>query len=233
MTASPTRRQLAKGAAWAAPAVLATAAVPAYAASQRNPSLDGLYGDTSFNYSGGRTDTINGRCRTEIQFTSNNLYRDGRFSGFTIYYVPDGEPTTATIDKLEYFFVVPTGLITTGEMVLIGESSQTWRADGLYSGTVGGFNGEQLSSSQFDIFKFTFTGNHSGYEVRAQGTQVPLTGSLITAVSSGNSSCVSSGQRVPICAGYFSSYTLENGAMTSRGIPFENLSSITGDYIRF
>lgn len=54
------RRSIVKGAAWAAPAVLATATIPAYAASM--PALDGwVLNTTNCSRYGGMTYTINGQ----------------------------------------------------------------------------------------------------------------------------------------------------------------------------
>lgn len=54
------RRSIVKGAAWAAPAVLATATIPAYAASM--PALDGwVLNTTNCSRYGGMTYTIDGR----------------------------------------------------------------------------------------------------------------------------------------------------------------------------
>lgn len=55
-----TRRSIVKGAAWAAPAVLATATIPAYAASM--PALDGrVLNTTNYAWYGRMTYTLNGQ----------------------------------------------------------------------------------------------------------------------------------------------------------------------------
>lgn len=63
MTENINRRSLAKGAAWAAPAVLATAAIPAYAASSCTPELVVSPGVTFYQTSGTTPGIINGQTR--------------------------------------------------------------------------------------------------------------------------------------------------------------------------
>lgn len=76
------RRALTKGAAWAAPVVLASAAIPAYAASTRQMSLEGSGRITkNTNWAGTETD---GLKNYKIYTTDPGYYVEGTQAGDTI-----------------------------------------------------------------------------------------------------------------------------------------------------
>lgn len=104
----PSRRQLAKGAAWAAPAVLATAAVPAYAAS-----LSYRF-STSYRaaYRVQKTSTC-GRGKgivDSFRLTSFIPY-DGDLAGFGILTENGSPETTVTVNDMRLNVAFPKGLV--------------------------------------------------------------------------------------------------------------------------
>lgn len=159
---SPTlsRRTIAKGAVWSAPLVVASSAIPAYAAS----NLNGLYGRSSvFSGTGvDNTSTSTVQIRTD-QSVSGNL------PGFTLYYVPGGEQTTATLTSLKYYFAVDKKYEVSNFQITSGTS--TWQLNGLSSSPLKMNDGTMLSPTTYDIFEFEFTGSKSGYTVYADGSE--------------------------------------------------------------
>lgn len=153
MTTHITRRTLAKSAAWSAPLILATAAVPAYAASQVGPyraeSSDLV--DLTRNEAGDQvTNTV----------SINNVTGEGaNVPGFTVY-VPDeeqGTDLTVTREFL-YYILTPKELkITDFEIT----SSSPWNYEGPRDIATFEINGGTIiDSSDYDIHLFAFTGDN-------------------------------------------------------------------------
>ncbi|WP_346845998.1 hypothetical protein [uncultured Rothia sp.] len=159
---SPTlsRRTIAKGAAWSAPLVVASSAIPAYAAS----NLNGFYTRTSvFSGTGvDNTSTSTVQIRTD-QPVGPNL------PGFTIFYLSGGEQTTATLTSLKYYFAVDKKYKVSNFQITSGSS--TWKLNGLSNSPLKMENGTTLSPTTYDIFEFEFTGSKSGYTVYADGSE--------------------------------------------------------------
>lgn len=207
------RRALGRTVAWSAPAILATAAVPAYAAS----NLNGYYGDSSVFSGYGGWSAEYGSYYADVT-TSQPV--GGNKPGFTIFYTSGGETTVATLSSLKYYFVAPRGYVDDDFQFLDGTGS-TWRYNGKIS-TLTSRNGTYLTSSNYDIFEFEFTGPKTGYQVLADGTETTWQGSVLT-VESGASQNL---RGVGVYAGYVASYTLANGALRVNGQPFTNMSGV-------
>lgn len=144
MSQSISRRSLAKGAAWAAPVTVATAAIPAYAASNnRKYELSGSwlahYQNFSNSWSGCGWSA--GQLTTFEFYTWRSIL--GAAPGFGVYEL-DGSPQTGvTLNGLKLRVAFPAGLVY--RMQVTGGSYQV--------------SGPQRSSSgNNDIFTFTFTG---------------------------------------------------------------------------
>lgn len=177
MTHQISRRALAKGAAWAAPAVVASATVPAYAASKpayelylaRYVYVEHNYTNCPSPYGQVRTMRINGKKPDP-----------GYPAGFNIrgkQGTNTGVSTTANINYVRIQFAFPAGVV---QNIAITEG--TWSAS---SRTQATNNGKLM-----DIFNLEFTGAKAGTTEPA-GSITPWAGSVYdTTITFNDSACV-------------------------------------------
>lgn len=226
MSQSLTRRQVAKGAAWAAPAVVATAAVPAYAASPK-PAMNEIYflegSWQSEHHLSGSTLTVE---------VSNSQGVSGQIPGFGISYV-DGQATdtTATISSVEFFYAFPKGALDPSSFQVVSgnwtyegvtgqstiETSNGTNPDGSYAGTT------SHDASNLDVFRFVWTGATSG-PVAADSADLPWNGSD-TLVADANGTVYDSSfyNTKGVYGGYIATYTIPGvGTQTSNAISAGN-----------
>ena len=146
MNSSFTRRQVAKGAVWAAPVVVATVAVPAYAASPTqykfsaswNTTLT-LVGDPACPADQGYVSGFNFETTTPIA---------GEVPGFAVVGV-DGAPiTNATVNNLRFEVAYLSGLISN-----IAVEGGDWTSSGPTTTSIAG-----APYNTYDVFTFTWTG---------------------------------------------------------------------------
>lgn len=214
MSDSLTRRQIAKGAAWAAPVVTASAISPAYAGSQQY-----RYGDSEVSKTTITSTTV--PCRTTIT-VSNTESSGASKPGFTIYALAGSPLTTATLYNLDYYIVLPKSWAVPSFSITSGAS--TWSYAGKVATTSLPLeNGTTLNTTNYDVFKFTFTGTKTGYTVRTDGSETTWTGSLFTATATSTQYCPGTNRSVTTYSGYRFGYTLANGA---KNYPANSLSSI-------
>lgn len=159
------RRSLVKGAAWAAPAVIATATVPAYAASKQQYFLGSSWGTHT-------TFTRDAYCGTsKVYYDSIDFNTatgvNGNPAGFAV--MPRSGSTDITTVNLSRFTLkvaFPAGIIssftvTSGSYTVSGPARAT--IDGIVS----------------DVFTFTFTGTKTGKSLVAGTTAPSWTGSVL------------------------------------------------------
>ncbi|MDO4898503.1 MAG: hypothetical protein Q3965_04250, partial [Rothia sp. (in: high G+C Gram-positive bacteria)] len=154
MTTSTTlqsRRTLVKGAAWSPPILLASTAIPVYAASKNY--VYRLQLSSRLIYSGSNTGTrssnITYRVRTNVPVSTN-------LPGVTVTYNgTEGVDTTATMNKLQYIVALPKGHATTFTVT----NGAPWVYQGKSNpATIRLGNGTTVSAANYDVFTFTFTG---------------------------------------------------------------------------
>lgn len=125
MTTNVNRRALIKGASWAAPAVLASATIPAYAASPTDNLFYWLDGSWDSNYNG-RTNGSAG-CQTTINISNDKAY-DNFSAGFCVGYDDAGSPDTTVhlSSDLKFYYAIPKGYadsftVTSGPWIYLGK----------------------------------------------------------------------------------------------------------------
>lgn len=199
------RRTLTKSAAWAAPVVLASSAVPAYAASQ-NPqyygaqsrSIDPQYPDRSC------------YIYTDV-WTTRAVGQEP--AGFSLGYEPgEAVDTTATLTSLEFWVAIPQNMADS--VTIYSPTSQYWTQTSrttiteIEHYTNGTFSTDSVSS--YYLYKFTFSGPKTN-QVRYSGDTTTWPNSTIDLRFHGNS-CAYDTTVPTIYSGYVANYTTENGA---------------------
>ncbi|WP_237233592.1 hypothetical protein [Rothia nasisuis] len=146
------RRTILQGAAWAAPAVLATATIPAYAASS-STSVFVQGSPETFNFQ--NSDSTNptkftGRVRQQSFANGSN--------GFG-FYTTDGSQATVTLTGLTYYLLIPRSADYTIDSVSTnyGVAATTWDAiQPAAEGTVTLANGNVASAADYYIFSSVY-----------------------------------------------------------------------------
>ena len=119
-----TRRSIVKGAAWAAPVIAVSTAVPAYAASRASYEFTG-------SVQASQVSTTAGCMPQEAKYSQINLTTsvpvDGAPAGFAIRALPDSnaEETSVTLNKYELKVAFSAGVttditVTSGDYVVSG-----------------------------------------------------------------------------------------------------------------
>lgn len=196
MSTSLTRRQIAKGAAWAAPVVIASAAVPAYAASANE------YGFSASWYARYDYDTAGcpvGQAHLTSFWFWTDESLDGEAPGFAIPPLNGSPDTGVTLNNISFEVAFPAGVIldlgvASGSYAISGPSSQT------------------INGSPFDVWTFTFTGPQTG---TTSGTTSWPESQLVTDIVY-NDVCVptsdlQNGNLGPYYVQWHGSYTTDNG----------------------
>lgn len=197
------RRTLLQGTAWAAPAVLATAAIPAYAAS--TPSVV-AHGST-----------------TEITLENTVSGASGRVSGSAVsstdpagfrLYQTSGTATTATISALTYYIAFPKNQGWTVDMVKHNFDlvDTAWTAFGLASdASIATADGQVLTAADYTFYSVSYSAPPiTNYAVGGQADSLPVDRSTINAdiaITSGDPAAVAG-----IYAGYVATYAVDGGS---------------------
>lgn len=210
------RRTLLQGTAWAAPAVLATAAIPAYAASTPSTSVVAQGSVDSFGFqSVDSADLVNFTGQT-----SQAPLGDGS-TGFRLYSTGQTE-TTATLTQLTYYLLIPRSDAYTIESVNInyGVATTTWDPISLSSqAAVALADGNLLSAADYLIYaapyKATPTTLTAGSEagtpaVDQTDISVNIAGSFTSADGAMMAHKISG-----LYSGYVATYTLDGASTTS------------------
>ena len=205
------RRALAQGAVWAAPTVLATTAIPAYAASR-----------LLYYFAQSQTGSI-------TYYFQDNWYSSKvhtmtpvapELAGFSLAYTgSDGRDAIATLSYLHYYVAIPASLDQEGVIDLsASEAGGSWTAPTRVDlPTLPTIDGVDFSTSGFNVYRMTFTGSLTNNVVEEKssetwpGTKIALRfASRIRPRSTNNY----------VYGGYIFSATLDNGRS------FEDISLI-------
>ncbi|WP_346844600.1 hypothetical protein [uncultured Rothia sp.] len=191
-----TRRTLAKGAAWSAPVILASATIPAYAASKVE------YKPT---YSIGASYTYSGSVNT-LKLGSNTRRSLPFPDGLGVRYETGASKTLeATLTALKVVYAFPKGWVT-GLKLTSGSYSQPQKVVGAAYG---------ISDRDYDIFEVVFAAPAKGMtqpSTVAERQAFPGTAFTMEATSFGR---VISAPTVPAYMGYVGAFTTADGFNTS------------------
>lgn len=208
MTQQISRRSVAAGAAWGIPAIVATAAAPALAAST-TPLQYYTAKSVSGNYS-----------HTSCTLTNFNLTTTvpvgAEVAGFSIGYPTGaGADTTATLSSLSSYVAIPKGMVT--DLAL--QPNSNWTMTGPTGETsIPGRGGATIDTTNYDVYKLTFSGPMTNPVVdETQTTTWP--GSTYTLTGATGTEC--SGSET-VYAGYYGDYSTANGY----GGPFNNVEAL-------
>lgn len=193
ITKTVNRRQLVKGAVWSAPVVMASATIPAYAASKR---------DYVVTYSLGAQYSYYNGYGNQVNFGSDIL-RDLPFpNGLGVRYESGmGTVVDVTINRMKAVYALPKGWVT-GIRLTSGSYSQPVKVSGAKYG---------ISDYNYDTFEFTFAAPAKG---KTQPSNVrerqPILGTTFTAVAT-SFGYATNAATVPAYMGYVGSFTTADG----------------------
>ncbi|MEU7992152.1 hypothetical protein [Rothia amarae] len=206
MSASLTRRQIAKGAAWAAPAVIATAAVPAYSASAKyvyytSKSVSGDYRHT-------------GCTLTSFQYTTATPVGI-EVAGFAIGHLTDNTAanTTATLSDLTFTLALPKGMVS-GLTV----NNSLWKLSGPTGATTISTKAGTVNTSNMDVYVLTFAGSLTN-KVTGESSTTTWPGTTFTLSASSGSYCYSS-------ATIYSGYSFRTGTLANNQFSWNNYTNV-------
>lgn len=211
-----TRRALAKGATWSAPAIAATSVIPAYAASPKY-----TYFQTS---TWQATTSQDSNFRTVTNLTTN-VQNGKERPHYTVSYVEGlGIDTTAHLDFLKFYVVIPKELDTQNFSLRTGVYWQLNKKieDGSFS--LNQDDGTPINVQDKNVYEFVFSGPNSNQVVteRARASW-PQTG--FTATFYGNS-YRGTDLNKKIYAGYKGSFKTDSGFQVPGDDYSQNLISI-------
>lgn len=207
MSLTVSRRAFAQGTAWSAPAILATTAIPAYAASQeelRYYYAQSQAGNIYYNH-------IDRRYYSRV-WTTQPVGPER--PGFTIGYERDlGEDTVATLDRLDYYIAIPSGLDEGRMAVRIDDSvaNRMWSAPvRVYDSTLTlseQQGGGEVSTAGYNVYKMSFLGSKRQWVGHENQTDTWAFSPVLLEFFS---------SRIPygsdhFIGGYVTSFTLDNG----------------------
>lgn len=210
------RRALLEGTAWAAPAVLATAAIPAYAAS--TPITSGVAQGSvdSFGFqSVDSTDLVNFTGQT-----TQSPMTDGS-TGFRLYQTT-GADTTAVLTALTYYVLIPRNDAYTIDSVNInyGPVATVWDPMALSAqATVALSNGNVLSSADYLIYAATYKAGPTTITVGPETTSQAVSGTDISTniagkFTDGGNAMIPS-EIAGLYTGYIATYSVNGVASTT------------------
>ena len=196
------RRALTQGAVWAAPTVLATTAIPAYAASR--PSYYFAQSQTASLTYNFRDNWYSSKVHTMAPVAPE-------LAGFSLAYTgSDGTDAIATLSYLHYYVAIPANLDQEGVIDLsASEAGGSWTAPTRVDlPTLPTIDGVEFSTSGFNVYRMTFTGPLTNKVVEEKssatwpGTKIALRFASRIRPRSSNSY---------VYGGYVFSATLDNG----------------------
>lgn len=207
---STSRRTLLQGTAWAAPAVLATAAIPAYAASPVTVTASNLTEVFEFQ-------SANSVDAAPFTGTTN---RDGQ-GGFDLY-TTDGSTASVSVTSLTYLVLIPKNSlyeITTLEHNF-QVSAAEWSPFRTYSGsTVTLADGTTLSSDNYLIYSTTRTVADLSSVSIAGNDSTPIDGTAISTNIAGQftdgGNAMIPREIAGLYTGYIATYSVNGAASTT------------------
>ncbi|MDY6051915.1 MAG: hypothetical protein SPI83_05840 [Rothia sp. (in: high G+C Gram-positive bacteria)] len=208
------RRTLLQGATWAAPAVLATAAIPAYAASPSTTLVAQGSNDFYSFESAGSTDLVN--------FTGQTIQTlmEGGSTGFRLYQI-DGTDTTALLTELTYYLLIPRNKAYTIDEVNIhyGVGATVWApmkpSD---QATVLLADGTTASSADFLIYTATYNSGPTYFIASSPAVSQAVEQTDISTNIAGRFTAEDGSMGVDgisgLYSGYLATYTYEGSSAT-------------------
>ena len=195
------RRALAQGAVWAAPTVLATTAIPAYAASR-------LLYYFAQSQTGSLTYYFQDNWYSSKVHTMTPVAPE--LAGFSLAYTgSDGRDAMATLSYLHYYVAIPANLDQEGVIDLsASEAGGSWTAPTRVDLPTLPTDNGPISTSGFNVYRMTFTGSLTNKVVEEKssetwpGTKIALRFASRIRPHSSNSY---------FYGGYVFSATLDNG----------------------
>lgn len=167
------RRQLAKGAAWATPIIAASAVVPAYAASNLEYGFSASW-SAKFTYQSDSTCSTTGSRLTSFQFGTDKAY-NSYSAGFTITPLNGSPDATATLTNWKFQVALPAGMINS-----LAVTSGAYRAELPQ-------RNQYIIDGYYDIFTFTWIGATTGPTLQPG---IPWTNSPMTTAVSFSTACL-------------------------------------------
>lgn len=204
------RRTLLQGTAWAAPVVLATAAIPAYAASPAAVTASGLTEVFEFQPA---------NSSDPVPFTGTTN-RDGQ-GGFDLY-TTDGSTASVSITSLTYLVLIPKNSlyeITTLEHNY-QVSAAAWSPFSTYSGSIVTLaDGTTLSSDNYLIYSTTRTVADLSNVSIAGNDSIPIDGTAISTNIAGqftdDGNAMIPSEIAGLYTGYIATYSVNGAASTT------------------
>lgn len=176
MSTNISRRSIAKGAAWATPAVLATSVVPAYAASTEpttpNSYRFGRQGKASYFE---QHDGYGTCIENEAVFTTANLNALPWASGHGVVYFKDqGVDTTATLNSYTIRVAYPKNT-TSGNWNIDNPNWSVRKVSVQTFASTSNIGNESFYVGDRDVYEFTFNGPKTApvYELGAANNEWP------------------------------------------------------------
>ncbi|WP_237206445.1 hypothetical protein [Rothia nasimurium] len=204
------RRTLLQGTAWAAPAVLATAAIPAYAASPAAVTASGLTEVFEFQ-------PANSTNPAPFTGTTN---RDGQ-GGFDLY-TTDGSTASVSITSLTYLVLIPKNSLY--EITKLEHNFQVsaaeWSSFSTYSGSIVTLaDGTTLSSDNYLIYSTTRTVADLSSVSIAGNDSTPIDGTAISTNIAGHftdgGNAMIPSEIAGLYTGYIATYSVNGAASTT------------------
>lgn len=200
MSPSFTRRSLTKGAAWAAPIVVASASIPAYAASRPRYSISASwFGRLIFSQSA--RCAANQRLVTDMGLWTNQRAGGTAAAGFAVPPVNGAPQTTVTLSNFRQQIALPAGLVSS-----IVVTSGSWANPTVVRNQ--NINGDGYL---WDVFTFNWIGSNIG---QSSDRSVPWPDSpMTTSIRWNNTTCFNQDvfYRRYFWARLLGSYTTANG----------------------
>lgn len=150
MSSHISRRSLAKGVAGATPAVMATAAVPAYASWPKDYTFTASWFSEYETFNNGQCDIGSGYVDYFTFYTDASF--NGEAPGFGVTELNNSPTTGVTLNNVQMQVAFPTNLITRLTVV-----QGDYTVSGPTTITMPG-----APYNQYDVFTFTFTGQNTG-----------------------------------------------------------------------
>lgn len=207
---STSRRTLLQGTAWAAPAVLATTAIPAYAASTATVNATGF----------GEVFEFQPANSTDPASFTGTTNRDGQ-GGFDLY-TTDGSTASVSITSLTYVVLIPKNTLYRIDSLEHNYqvSAREWSPFSSYSGsTVTLADGTTLSSDNYLIYSSTRTiTDLSGISIAGKDStpidRTAISTNIAGQFTDGGNAMIPS-EITGLYTGYIATYSVDGAASTT------------------
>lgn len=173
MSTKLTRRNLSKGALWAAPTVIASSSIPAYAASPK-PTYKVSGSWTTYNYYQTGTCTNGNVKYTSVTFNTSDTVA-GYAAGFAFKAADSTSPiTSVSLSSFTLSVAYPAGIVQAMKV-----TGGAYTASGPVTQTINGVRS--------DVFTFTYTGTKTGSTIGYNALSPSWANSQLTTTTTINS----------------------------------------------